>query len=306
MRVGAESRSEDVMAGKPAHASVLDLISDDFESSSFAPGFTTLNLPGSHLQRDSVAYSFEATVIPRFTLYRSGGVMLVADPVFTLRRFDNLHSNPVRTPDYKPRATFYYSPRDSVRSVRPPEFWYLSLSWWHHSNGEEGAFGDVREDGGSLNDVDGSFSLWGASAQLHRHFAHPWLPRAASVRTAWFFMKEGELDGLYPDFAVSTALATGRFRHPGLAGFAGWSRLAGEAAWRLLPNNALHKSLKPEPFSLSLTASYAPDWKPVFLPFPIRTGDFRFFGRLYTGPDYYNMNFNRPVRRIDFGVMANP
>jgi hypothetical protein len=299
-RVGAESRAEAVDAKETAQISVLELIRDDFEPSSFAPGFATFNLPGSHLSRDTAAYSFEAVVIPRLTLYRAGGVMLQADPVITLRRFDNIPSNPVRTPDYKPRATLYYSPVDSVegsRAARVSEsatgLWYLSFSWWHHSNGEEGGFGDVREDGGALNDVDGSFSLWGASAELHRHFARAWLPRAASLRLEWFFMKERALGGVYPDAAVTLSLKTARFRHPGVAGFAGWSRLSGETTWRLIPDNALHETLKPDPFSFSAAASYAPDWRPAFLPFPVRT-------------DYYNMNFNRSLRRVDFGVMANP
>jgi hypothetical protein len=284
------------------------VIGDDFGPSSFAPGFASFNLPGSHLRRDTAAYSFEAVLIPRFTIFRGGGAMLQVDPEFTVRRLDNLPSNPVRTPDFKPRATLYYSPRDSLphSAAGSPDFWYVSFSGWHHSNGEEGPFGEVRTDGGRLNDVDGSFSLWGAAAAFHLHRQQLLIPRYKSLRVEWFFMKEGGLDGLYPDVAASLSLKTGRFGHPGMAGFSGWSRLFWDATWRMPNDNDRHASLKPDPFSLAMAATYAPDWRPAFLPFPIRTGDFSFFGRLYLGSDYYNINFNRPVYRVDFGVMANP
>jgi hypothetical protein len=286
-------------AKDPPGASVLDRVAEGFEPSVFAPGFAAFHLPGSHLRRDSVAYSFEAVVVPRFRVFRSERALLLVDPAFTVRRFDNLPSNPVRTPDYKPRATLYLSPGESPDT-------YFSFSGWHHSNGEEGSFGDVRPDGGALNDVDGSFSLWGASAAVHWIRDVPLLPRVKSLRVEWLFAKEGGLEDVYPDFAVALSLKSGRFRHHGWAGLGGLSRVFVDAAWSPAPGNALHESLKPEPLSFSASALYAPDWRFSFLPFPVRTGDFWFFGRIYAGPDYYNINFNRPVRRLDFGVMAVP
>jgi hypothetical protein len=287
--------------GAPRH-SVLDHVAEGFEPSLFAPGFAAFNFPGSHLGRDSIKYSFEAVVIPRFKVFRSPRALLLLDPAFVVRRLDNLPSEPVRTPGYKPGATLYLAPREDHGLADR----YLAFSFWHHSNGEDGEFGDVGTDGGALNDVDGSFSLWGAAVATHWRRDIPFLPRDKALRVEWRFWKGEEMRKVYPAFAINLALKTSPFRHSGHGGFAGWSRLFWEAAWSPGPDNEFHESLKPEPFSFSATAAYTPDWTPTFLPFPVRLGDFWLFSRFYAGPDYYNINFNRPVRRIDFGVMALP
>lgn len=302
-------------AASPAQASprpsVTDIMRADFPRSYITLGAAAIDFPGSDLRADSAAQSFEARVAPRFAVFRAdasrwpvhGAWMLTVDADFTVRRLQNIPSNPVRTPDYAAGATLYHAP-NPLRSGAG--LWYVSSSLFHRSNGQSGDFGDVRPDGGRLNDVDGSFSLWGADAALHRHGTERFLPRYRSIRLETFFRKEGELNAVYPDVAISLEARTLRFRHAGWAGFSGDSRLATRATWFVPNGSDAHESLKPSPFAYSLTVDYAPDWRPAFLPFPVRTGDFSAFARLYLGADPYNMNFNKQVYRIDFGVMAIP
>jgi hypothetical protein len=304
-----------------APVSVFEGMSEQLEPSTLTFRETSFNLPGSHFREDTASYSVEASIAPPFTLVRAvlggpapGSYMLNIVPKFVVRRSDGVVSNPVRTPSYMPSAALYYSPWKMLPETSPgglagrPHYWYLSFTTMHYSNG---AIGPFLNPDGSLNNVDGSFSLWSASAAVHVQNGWPWLPEYKALHVEYLFNKENALDALYPDWVVSLKLRTAGTRLGGGTGLGGRARVLMDLDWRIRRVNGMPEALKPAPFSGALTGVYAPQWA------PLRSGtrgggvsafvmDFAFFGRLYGGFDYYNMNFDREIYRVDFGLMFGP
>jgi hypothetical protein len=279
--------------------SVFEGMTRHLEASTIAFRQTTVNLPGSHLREDTAAYSFETDIFPQFTLFQApvGGVLPGAYRLnvagrFIVRRSDGVPSNPVRTPTYIASGTLFYSPRDSAAAGRG--YWYTSFTFSHYSNGETGNF--LRPDG-TLNNVDGSFSLWSAAFALHLDNAWPLLPAYKALQVEYVYGKEGALEELYPDYIVSLTLHT-RDHHAGLGGLGGRSRVLIDLDWRVRNGSPRPDALKPVPLSGAVTGVYTPQWNGHDV-FP----DLSLFGRYYAGSDYYNMNFDREIHRIDFGLM---
>jgi hypothetical protein len=289
----------DAALGQEGRVSVFDGITGHLAPSTMTFEQTTVNLPGSHLRSDTVAYSFEANIHPHFTLFRApvegplpGAYMLNVAGQFLLRRSDGVPSNPVRTPSYIPSGTLFYSPTDSTESNKG--YWYLSVALSHYSNGE---IGNVLQADGTLNNVDGSFSLWSVAAGIHFDNEWPLLPAYKALQVEYIYGKEGALDALYPDYVVSLKLHTADYPVPGWGG-AGRTRLHMDADWRVRKQSSFPDSRKPVPLSGSVTGIYTPEWKGQAL-FP----DMSLFARYYAGSDYYNMNFDQEIYRIDFGLM---
>ncbi len=291
------------------HLSLFGRIAESTRPSTISYGPGTVHLPGSSLAPDSMALSFEARVIPRFTVLRAveetgplaGSWWLTVDAEFMVRRHANLPSNPVRTPGYRPGATLHYAPP----GASPESFWHVSGTWFHWSNGQEGELFVEGPLGPELNTVNGSFSLWGAGAALHAHPSGRFMPAHLALRGEAYFFREGWLADVYPHMAV-TLEAFGKGRHSGWAGFSGDTRWWSELTWRPSQGGVLAEHYGPAPFGFMTMAAYRPDWRPAFLPFRVHTGSFFAFTRLYLGPDEYNVRFGEPVHRIDFGFLAGP
>jgi hypothetical protein len=111
------------------------------------------------------------------------------------------------------------------------------------------------------------------------------------------FNKEGALDALYPDYVVSLALRTNEHRHGNGPGFTGRSRLLMNFDWLVPRRNRMPDALKPAPFAASAAGTYAPRWASSLVV------DCAVFTRFYAGYDYYNMNFDKDIYRVDFGLM---
>ena len=261
---------------------------------------TTVNLPGSHLRDDTASYSFEANIFPHFTLFQAplrgplpGAYRLNAAGQFLVRRSDGVPSNPVRTPTYIPSGTLFYSPHDSADAAKG--YWYVSLTLSHYSNGETGNF--LQPDG-SLNNVDGSFSLWSVAAAIHVDKDWPLLPAYQALQVEYQYGKEGALDALYPDYIFSLTLHTRDRLHTGWWGLGGRTRALMDLDWRVRNGSSLPDARKPVPLSGSVTGVYTPRWTRRDA-FP----DLSVFARYYGGSDYYNMNFDQEIYRVDFGLM---
>jgi hypothetical protein len=253
--------------------------------------WTTLDLPGSHLAEDTVAYSVEANIAPSFTVFEaSGGERLpgayrvTVTPQFVVRRSDGVPSNPVRTPSYIPAVTLFYGPRDSLGGAG--NAWYASFTVSHYSNGQTGSF--YQPDGRTLNTLDGSFSLWSAAAAVHLVNDWPLLPEYKALQLKYVYGKEGGLDALYPDYVVSARMQTADHLR---------ARALIDLDWMVRKGGARPDALKPVPFSGAFTGVYAPG-----RPFSALA----LFARFYAGIDNYNMNFDKEIYRLDLGLMIGP
>ena len=70
------------------------------------------------------------------------------------------------------------------------------------------------------------------------------------------------------------------------------------ADWAVRNPSSLPDARKPVPFSGSQTGICTPEWRGRDI-FP----DLSLFARYYACSDYYNMNFDQEIYRIDFGLM---
>jgi hypothetical protein len=277
--------------------SVFDAISGHLEPSTVTLRQTSFNFPGSHLRSDTVDYSVEVSIAPQLTLFEAnfdgplgGSYMLNAVPKFVVRRLDGIGSNPVRTPSYIPSVTLYYSPTDSLTTEA--DYWFLSFGISHYSNGDAGPF--LQSDG-TINNVNGSFSLWSNYAGIHLYNDWPVLPAYKALQVEIFHHKEGLLDALYPDYALSLRVQSRDYFHPAWHGLQGHTRILTDLIWNIRNTSSLPDARKPVPFSGALTAAYFPGKM-----FPAVS----LFGRAYAGFDYYNINFDREIYRVDAGLMV--
>lgn len=304
----AQGMAADTRHGAQEMAALRAFVAAQREASTIAPGFATWHLPGSHLRDDSASYSVEAVIAPAFALWRgrvpgvSGLFQLDAVPFFMVRRSDGIPSNPVRSPDYRPRVTLYHlvGAADESGQGSGPE-WGTSWTLEHHSNGQSGSL--LAPDGSGPNTVDGSFSLWSVAAGLHWHGGGLPLPAHKTLRLKYVHIKEGVLGTLYPDWILSLGLRSEAREHSKLGRFGGRAYLVFEADWMPRTRDDRPQDWKPSPVSGMITGFYTPLWaagaagaaRPLL-------GDATLFARFQAGSDPYNINFARNLLRLDAGL----
>lgn len=118
--------------------------------------------PGCELGPPNAPYILSADVIPQFVL---GGTWTRFTAHLTPRykvRILRKESSPVHTPSFMPGATVFYP----IKRIKPGDLKikYLSVSFFHHSNGQDGA---EFNDDGTINTVNGNFSTNYFEPALH-------------------------------------------------------------------------------------------------------------------------------------------
>ena len=226
-------------------------------------------------------------------------------------RMSSDKSTPIKTPGFLPRATYFFwfngkDPQD--------RFTYYSLMLSHHSNGQAGEF--YNQDG-TVNTESGNFStnyFELANYQFQRKF----LPEWTKFAIIWHpgFNREDGLDDQYEEVKVeiSTRTTTRTLRSfKPVVGDAlskkGWYfKLFTSISYTLIgrdyviaPNDQYpqivpQKAEWDDNINLSLTMCIRP---PYF-------HDMNFFVRYDIGYDYYNINFQREINRIQIGIAGDP
>lgn len=241
---------------------------------------------------------FEGDLIPYFIISVSKRVKwgLELSPRIIIRMY-NEESYPVRTPSFKPRATFFYQFLDEETGKRDL-FTYISIM--HHSNGQEGSF--YNTDSTTINTLSGSFSSNWVEAGLFLSRPNDRLlfnTNYIKMYAMYNYSQEPELTGVYGHLRFfvqfkSTIKLSDAFRiivtpqdknrkyavNQSLR--LGW--IAGEL------NNAKNIDIHRLMFNYTLSV------KPTFL------NDVNIFVQYYYGQDYYNIHFNRQISVLRVGI----
>jgi hypothetical protein len=241
---------------------------------------------------------FEGDLIPYFIISVSKRVKwgLELSPRIIIRMY-NQDSYPVRTPSFKPRATFFYQFLDEETGKRDL-FTYISIM--HHSNGQEGSF--YNTDSTTINTLSGSFSTNWVEAGMFLSRPNNRLQfntNYIKLYAMYNYSQEPELSGIYGHLRFfiqfkSTVKLSDAFRiivapqdknkkyafNQSLR--LGW--IAGEL------NDAKNIDIHRLMFNYTLSV------KPTFL------NDVNIFVQYYYGQDYYNIHFNRQISVFRVGI----
>ena len=213
-------------------------------------------------------------------------------------------SSPIRTPSFMPNATAFFGFGKAQASNQNAGFTYYSVMFSHHSNGQAG---DFYNQDGAINLLTGSFSTNFLDFGINRVWG---LKRLWQARTrlslVWhlWFNRNDELDNQFERVKVAVTTSTIR----ATPGFLGRSvELQGYISYTL---SGLDYTFIPGPNAgvSSITATWKDriNWG-ISISFGKRGGgDFLWFIKIDHSYDYYNINFWQKLRRIQFGIAADP
>lgn len=238
---------------------------------------------------------FEANIIPYYTISTSSlsKWALVLSPQVILRMYDQ-DSWPIRTPSYKPRVILVHH-----TTKKRYHDWFQYVSWYHHSNGQEGYF--YEDDSTTINWRNGSFSTNWLEAGVFACRAHRERAYYAKIYGSYCYQQDTMQNGLL-----------GRFRFNFDLKF----------DWNICKTlcNLNLKSFEDKNAFISNTLRFGIvggdvklydkfDWKRCIVDYTIsfRPGfleDVTFFAQYYWGEDYYNIYFNRILHVFRVGITA--
>ena len=244
---------------------------------------------------------YQANLAPdfniRFKKYPNLGLELT--PHMLIRMIDQ-YSHPVRTPSYMPKATAYY--RIKGQSIGKETIPFLTFG--HHSNGQDGAFyytDSLAANGDSIiNKVNGSFAFnyFAGGVMLLGTDNKTFNPMTkAKFSVQYCLIRQLTLKDIYgkvrftadleSDFAISKErpdfFSQQKSRSKIISSMqAGW--IAGSMLTA--------ESLDLDRLIFSWTLAYQ----------PALFSDFALFARYYYGQDYYNINFDRTISLVQFGL----
>jgi hypothetical protein len=209
-------------------------------------------------------------------------------------RSSSMNSFPIRTPSYMLKGTLFYKTESSLSSNLIIPF----ISLGHHSNGQDGNALNVD---GSVNHLIGSFANNYATAGIM--FLKPNIKHFNPFSTVRIYASYNHIDpqiirNLYGNFRFnaeieSVFLINSPDKRKENNSQTGKSNLSGLIQLEIIGGQLIESDML---FSKRLIASYSLFYQPAFL------GPFSIFTRVYFGQDYYNINFDRSLSVIQFGI----
>lgn len=244
---------------------------------------------------------FESLIAPYFLIRTSHNARLGATiSPSILIRMKAEESLPVRSPSYMPNITFYRQLNSTFGEMYDASYLFLTLE--HHSNGQDGEF---YNENGSFNTETGNFATNQIEFGIfiNRNLL-PFQNTTEYFRTSVEFYpnigREEELKGRYSFLRWNNSFRI--FRFPGFKpkpnqhGYFSQPNVQTriESAWLFGNiNNVAFFNLR-ERFNFSATIAYRPK----------AFRDVSFFLNLYSGRDYYNMQFYRRINTLRIGLQA--
>ena len=300
LMAGAISMTTSLAAAQVSQPTRRDLI-QRYLDASYVTLLGGFNFPGGYGRLGDLLV--EADINQYLHVRTSERTFIKVNPRFRLRMFTE-PSSPVRTPSFMPNATLFFGFGKADDAVPPRGFTYYSITLNHHSNGQSG---DFYAPDGSINTASGSFSTNWLALAAYRVWATGPLSQAwAKLGILWHpgFNRDDELDDQYE--RVKLELATSSVR--------GFRRLAGLSlelrAYISYVVSGRTYNLLPDPGS-GLPAERASVGDRVHVRLSLTAGrrrfsDLRIFLKYDHGFDYYNINFWRRLRRLQFGIAGDP
>lgn len=268
-----------------------DVARDETMNMFYDPGYITAAGGIGNLEH----LIFEANIIPYFTISTNSisRWALILSPQVILRMYDQ-ESWPIRTPSYKPRVILvHHTPKKQYHD------WFQYISWYHHSNGQEGSF--YESDSTTINWQNGSFSTNWIEAGVFACRAHNAKAYYAKIYASYCYQQDTMQNDLL-----------GRFRFNFDLKF-NWN------ICKTLSNLNL-KYFNDRNAYISNTLRFGIiggdvklydkfDWKRCIVDYTISfqpgfLQDVTFFAQYYWGEDYYNIYFNRILHVFRVGITA--
>lgn len=241
---------------------------------------------------------FEGNIIPyyRIGLDAIKKWALILSPQVILRMY-NAESYPVRTPSYEPRIILVHQ---SSKHTREYHDWFQYVSWYHHSNGQDGYF-YTDSTNSKINYHNGSFSTNWIEAGVFASRAHSSRKYYSKIYGKYCYAQDTMLNGLY-----------GRWRlHFDLKFDWDIAKTLSNLNIRYFDNK---ESILENTFKFGLICGNIDhhdwvDWKRFIVDYTIsfRPGflqDVAIFAQYYWGEDYYNIYFNRMLHVFRVGIIA--
>jgi len=211
-----------------------------------------------------------------------------------IRQFTST-SSPVRTPSYNPGLRIFYWNKSWAKEEGP--FTYLSLGFHHYSNGQQGPHFNPD---GSINTETGSFSSEYIELAAHHKndlwFANHWRIAFRSFLTGGTW--EPEQDDQYPDKELFLSAHSKPF-------FEQW----GPASFRLGLGYKMGRDfvvINPVNTAINVKADIEDN---IHVKLEVlmairyfKWKDIRWYMRYDYGYDYYNINYQKRINRIQFGL----
>lgn len=214
-------------------------------------------------------------------------------PQIIVRMYD-YYSHPVRTPSYMPMGTIFYHAQ-KIADYKRDMFTFLTFG--HHSNGQEGLL--FESDSVTINTYNGSFAnnYFKGGVILSNQEKKIFTPVSyARFAASYHLIRTPELREMYGYarlFAdVESVLNLSKERGNIFNDKKSESKLIGTLNLTWLASEIVDT----KPIDLKrLIVSYTLSYQPSFISYV------SVFARGYYGQDYYNINFNRTLKVIQFG-----
>lgn len=237
---------------------------------------------------------YEVGFAPQFRIAanRFPNFGFIFTPNFVLRMRDQF-SHPIRTPSYMPKGTlFYHVGNDDVTGV--DRFAFLTIG--HHSNGQEGSF--FEADSLTINTFNGSFSSNYAS------LGYEWIspnkrtfnPTSNFRLSSTFYFVNKIIRSMYGPLRFQADLQSTLYLTGEKNNFFRPEKTRAALVGKMNVTWLAMGVKDAEPIDLKrLVFSYTLSYQPSFI------SDVAFFTRFYYGQDYYNINFERTLKVLQFG-----
>lgn len=244
---------------------------------------------------------FEGNIVPYYQigLDAINKWTVLLSPQIILRMY-NTYSYPVRTPSYMPRMILAHQ---SSKYTRQYHDWFQYISWWHHSNGQDGNFYNYNPDStiAGINTKSGSFSTNWIEAGVFASRAHSNRQYYAKLYGKYCYQQDTMLNGLYGRLRFNFDL---KFEWNIARTLSGLNIKFFDEKETILSNvikvGVICGNIdKYETFDIQrCILDYTISFKPAFLE------DVTLFAQYYWGEDYYNIYFNRTLQMFRIGISA--
>jgi hypothetical protein len=217
-------------------------------------------------------------------------------PQIILRMYDQ-YSHPVRTPSYMPKATLFY------HALKMPDHKYDLFTFFtfgHHSNGQDGQF---FQSDSSINIINGSFATnYFRGGIIFSYPEKEIFTPLSNLKFSgnYFILREPYLKVMYGKWRffadLESTINLSKERGNIFNDNKSKSKLIGSMHIGWIASDLINAN----PIDVKrLIFSYTITYQPSFI------NEIALFTRFYYGQDYYNINFERTLKVLQFGLAIN-
>lgn len=199
-----------------------------------------------------------------------------------------------------PKVTFYYNTSNLGKASAPAPL-FAFLTWQHHSNGQSDSF--YMPDSTAVNTKSGDFSTnmieIGGSVTKPRNVSN-YMPSFYKLSFEYHYKQCAEIAGKYGNFRINSEFNSILYS----------DKFPGADQFLKKHLHSVSAQLKMQWIMGDMLNTSACDWKRLATSLrisvhPVALDEFTFFAQYYNGQDYYNINFEKTLYVLRFGITAD-